>query len=389
MIAARVNNQLVDLQHSLTTDATVEWISTEHLDASRLLWHSSAHIMAAAVEDCFPGALAVTGPATFSGFFYDMLLPGGRTLNKADCQTVQQRAAELVRDSLPFERLQIPRAAAERLFAYNRFKISVINRLPPSAQISVYRCGEFVDLCSGPHIPHTGVVKALHVQGAAAAVSRGGTPEETTVQRIYGISFFSAQQEAEWRKRRDDAAARDHRTIGQAQQLWMHHKLSPGGAFFLPHGMRILTRLQSFLRSEYARRGYQEVDTPQVFARELWEQSGHWTHYQADMFGVVCGHDHAHSAIDSTSAVGTDEKLALKPMNCPSHCLIFDSVRRSYRELPMRVADFGALHRNESRAALSGLTRLRRFHQDDAHIFCAREQLFDEVLSSIRFLQHV
>jgi threonyl-tRNA synthetase len=179
----------------------------------------------------------------------------------------------------------------------------------------------------------------------------------------------------------------DHRQIGVQQQLWMQHPLSPGSAFFLPHGMRILSRLQGFLRGEYRRRGYDEVETPQLYAKELWETSGHWEHYHADMFGVACG---AHS-VDSepSSPESQKEHLALKPMNCPAHCLIFGSTLKSYRDLPIRVADFGALHRNEARGALTGLTRLRRFHQDDAHIFCTKEQLHDELVGCLQFLQFV
>ncbi|KAG8042186.1 hypothetical protein G9C98_000177, partial [Cotesia typhae] len=235
-----------------------------------------------------------------------------------------------------------------------------------------YRCGPLIDLCRGPHIRHTGKVKAIKVTKNSSTYWEGNANAET-LQRVYGISFPDPKQMKEWEKFQEEAAKRDHRKIGKEQELFFFHELSPGSCFFQPRGAHIYNTLVEFIRSEYKKRGFQEVVTPNIYNSKLWQTSGHWEHYADNMFSFEV----------------EKETFALKPMNCPGHCMIFDVRNRSWRELPLRMADFGVLHRNELSGALTGLTRVRRFQQDDAHIFCTHEQIRDEVLGALEFLRCV
>jgi threonyl-tRNA synthetase len=235
----------------------------------------------------------------------------------------------------------------------------------------VYRCGDFIDLCRGPHVPNTGRVKWIKCLSASASTGKlSGV--DIHLNRVYGISFPTIEEGKKWEERRAELERRDHRAIGQRQNLLMFSELSPGSAFFLPDGAFVYNRLLEFLREQYRLRGFQEVITPVLYQKKLWEISGHWDHYKRDMFFVE-----------------GEEAMGLKPMNCPSHCLIFDHASRSHRELPIRFADFGVLHRNEESGALSGLTRVRKFQQDDAHIFCREDQLQQELAACLDFLRVV
>ena len=245
-------------------------------------------------------------------------------------------------------------------------------KIPDGSSSTVYRCGPLIDLCLGPHIPNTSRVKAYTVYRNASSYWLGKAENEV-LQRVYGISFNDNKSLTEWQQWREEAKKRDHRLIGRNQELFFFHELSPGSCFFLPRGARIYNTLVTFIRAEYTKRGFQEVVTPNMYNTKLWERSGHWQNYQENMF--------------SFDVEG--EKFALKPMNCPGHCLMFGLRTRSHRELPLRLADFGVLHRNELSGALTGLTRVRRFQQDDAHIFCAPEQIKQEIEGAFDFLKHV
>eukprot|EP00850_Spirogloea_muscicola_P013987 SM000098S25067 [mRNA] locus=s98:80:6046:+ [translate_table: standard] len=309
------------------------------------------------------------------GFYYDAYY-GDTTLSEESFKAIEARAARAAKDKQPFERIEVTRQQALDIFSDNAFKVEIINELPEDMTITVYRCGPLVDLCRGPHIPSTGHVKAFAclkvrtLPKASASYWRGRADRES-LQRVYGISFPDSKRLKEYLLVLEEAKKRDHRTVGLAQELFFFHPLSPGSCFFLPHGARVYNRLQEFIRAEYRRRGYQEVITPNMFNMELWNISGHAANYKENMF-----------VFDVEK-----QEFGLKPMNCPGHCLLFAHRVRSYRELPLRLADFGVLHRNEFSGALSGLTRVRRFQQDDAHIFCTESQIEEEVGGCLDFLQ--
>ena len=409
----------------------VDFLYFNDPEGQSLFWHSSAHILGGAVEMLhFPqfdtealqhlksgealqnvdeASLAAQlegrtvpllddGPPLSSapgGFYYDFYIPSH--LGEDSFAKLQKLALKsLVKRNLPFERLEVSREFAKDLFSYNPFKIALINRIPGNEPVTLYRCGAFVDLCRGPHLPSTGMVSSFHVLRGSGAYYRGNNTNPY-LQRIYGISFPTEPQFESWKHAREEAERRDHRNIGKAQHLFMFHEYSPGSPFFLPHGTRIFNTLVNTMRSEYITRGYDEVITPLIFDKKLWQTSGHWQHYRENMFlikggddlealnqgGSVnkiatgCSHDHEHcehgeEEVDHFST-------GLKPMNCPGHCLTFKAEARSYRDLPVRFSDFSSLHRNEARGTLTGLTRVRRFHQDDAHIFCTLEQIEDEL----------
>ncbi|XP_053133348.1 threonine--tRNA ligase, mitochondrial isoform X5 [Hemicordylus capensis] len=256
--------------------------------------------------------------------------------------------------------------------AHNKFKLRIINQKVKSPTATVYRCGTLVDLCQGPHLRHTGEIVALKLLKNTSAYWHGD-PSREALQRVYGISFPSSKQLTAWVKAQEEGARSDHRHIGKSQELFFFHELSPGSCFFLPKGAHIYTTLMDFIKSEYLKRGFSEVITPNIYNSKLWEVSGHWQHYAENMFSFRV----------------EKETFALKPMNCPGHCLMFSHRPRSWRELPLRLADFGVLHRNEPSGSLTGLTRVRRFQQDDAHIFCAMDQLEGEINSCLDFLQAV
>ena len=259
------------------------------------------------------------------------------------------------------------------MFKDNKYKQHIIkDKIPDGSDTTVYRCGPLIDLCRGPHVPNTGRIKAFAIMKNSASYFLGNA-ENDSLQRVYGVSFPDKKLMDEHKKYLEEAAKRDHRKIGQEQDLFFFHELSPGSCFFLPHGTRIYNTLASFLRDEYWKRGYEEVITPNMYNSKLWEKSGHWQHYKDDMFTFEL----------------EKEQFALKPMNCPGHCLLFKHRERSYRELPWRVADFGVLHRNEASGALTGLTRVRRFQQDDTHIFCTQDQITQEIEGLFDFLRTV
>lgn len=279
---------------------------------------------------------------------------------------------KIAKEKQPFERLEMKKEDLLKMFEYNEFKQRILNEKVDTPTTTVYKCGSLIDLCRGPHVRHTGKVKALKITKNSSTYWEGKADAES-LQRVYGISFPDPKQLKEWEKLQEEAAKRDHRKIGREQELFFFHELSPGSCFFQPRGAHIYNTLMEFIRAEYRKRGFQEVITPNMYNSKLWQTSGHWQHYADDMFQLDI----------------EKEKFALKPMNCPGHCLMFDIRNRSWRELPLRMADFGVLHRNELSGALTGLTRVRRFQQDDAHIFCMPDQIKQEVNGCLDFLKHV
>lgn len=369
-VIAKVNKVVWDLDRPLEEDSTLELLKFEDEEAQAVYWHSSAHIMGEAMERVYGGCLCY-GPPIESGFYYDMYLEEG-CVSSNDFSSLETLCKKIIKEKQAFERLEVKKETLLEMFKYNKFKCRILNEKVNTPTTTVYRCGPLIDLCRGPHVRHTGKIKTLKIHKNSSTYWEGKADMET-LQRVYGISFPDPKMLKEWEKFQEEAKNRDHRKIGRDQELYFFHELSPGSCFFLPKGAYIYNTLMDFIRSEYRKRGFQEVVTPNIYNSRLWMTSGHWQHYSENMFSFEV----------------EKEQFALKPMNCPGHCLMFDHRPRSWRELPLRLADFGVLHRNELSGALTGLTRVRRFQQDDAHIFCAIEQIEDEIKGCLDFLRTV
>ncbi|XP_071112880.1 threonine--tRNA ligase 1, cytoplasmic-like isoform X1 [Haliotis cracherodii] len=369
-VIAKVNGELWDLDRPLEKDASLQLLKFDDPDGQYVFWHSSAHILGEAME-CHYGGHLCYGPPVENGFYYDMFLED-RQVSSNDFPCLEGVVKQVVKEKQPFERLEMKKEDLLKMFDYNKFKQRILNERVTTPTTTVYKCGPLIDLCRGPHVRHTGKVKAMKITKNSSTYWEGKADAES-LQRIYGISFPDNKQLKEWEHFQAEAAKRDHRKIGKEQELFFFHELSPGSCFFLPKGAFIYNTLVDFIKSEYLKRGFQEVVSPNIYNSKLWEVSGHWQHYAENMFSFEV----------------EKETFALKPMNCPGHCLMFDHRNRSWRELPLRMADFGVLHRNELSGALSGLTRVRRFQQDDAHIFCRFDQIKDEIQGCLDFLKHV
>ncbi|XP_075697820.1 threonine--tRNA ligase 1, cytoplasmic isoform X1 [Rhinoderma darwinii] len=369
-VIAKVNNVVWDLDRPLEEDCSVALLKFDDEEAQAVYWHSSAHIMGEAMERVYGGCLCY-GPPIESGFYYDMFLEDGG-VSSNDFTGLENLCKKIMKEKQQFERLEVSKETLLEMFKYNKFKCRILNEKVDTPTTTVYRCGPLIDLCRGPHVRHTGKIKAIKIHKNSSTYWEGKADMET-LQRIYGISFPDPKMLKEWEKFQEEAKNRDHRKIGRDQELFFFHELSPGSCFFLPKGSYVYNQLINFIREEYRKRGFQEVVTPNVYNSKLWQTSGHWQHYSENMFSFEV----------------EKEIFALKPMNCPGHCLMFDHRPRSWRELPLRMADFGVLHRNELSGALTGLTRVRRFQQDDAHIFCAMEQIEEEIKGCLHFLRSV
>lgn len=372
-VIARIDGDtLWDLERPLEKSVQLEFLDFEHPEGKKVYWHSSAHILGEACERRF-GCNLCNGPPTEEGFYYDMALPDQAAVEQSDKKPLETIVNSITKEKQVFQRLELSKEDLLEMFKTNKYKQHFINdRVPDGTSTTVYRNGPLIDLCRGPHVPHTGRIKQFMVGKNSSAYFLGDAKNDS-LQRIYGISFPDKDLMAAHKKFIEEAEKRDHRKIGKEQELFFFHEYSPGSCFFLPHGMIIYNTLQAFLRQQYWDRGYQEVGSPNMYNSELWKTSGHWQHYAEDMFTFDV----------------EKEKWALKPMNCPGHCLIFRHRERSYRELPIRMADFGILHRNEASGALSGLTRVRRFQQDDTHIFCTEDQITEEISALFDFLREV
>jgi len=356
---------------ALVGDCQLSILKFDDAEGRTVFWHSSAHLLGTALEQEY-GCHLTIGPALQQGFYYDCFMGTG-ALGETNFKDIEKAAQSVVKRKHPFQRLVLSKEQALEMFKYNPFKVSLISRkIPDGGQTTVYRSGPLVDLCMGPHLPHTGRIKAFSCW-KASATNWLGNVDNDPLQRVYGISFPDKAQLVQWREFQEQAKERDHRRLGLKHELFFFHQYSPGSAFWLPHGARIYNKLISFIRAEYWKRGYDEVVTPNVFNLQLWEQSGHAQLYKENMFTFDV----------------EGQEWGMKPMNCPGHCLAFDFRLRSWRELPIRMADFGVLHRNEVSGALTGLTRVRRFQQDDAHIFCREDQIKDEVMGALDFMRTV
>ncbi|SAM00894.1 hypothetical protein [Absidia glauca] len=370
-VIAKVDGEVWDLERPFEDSCKLELLDFDHPEGKRVFWHSSAHMLGEACERHYGCHLCI-GPPLEEGFYYEMGLKD-RVVSQNDYASLEKLVGMIGKEKQPFVRLEMTKANLLEMFKHNPYKVHIINdKIPDGTSTTVYRCGPLIDLCKGPHVPHTGRVKAMSVTKNSASYFLGDANNDS-LQRLYGISFPDKKQLTEYKKFIEEASKRDHRKIGREQELFFFHELSPGSAFMLPHGARIYNALMDMIKEQYRVRGFTEVITPNMFNLKLWNQSGHAAKYQENMFCLD---------VDK-------EKFALKPMNCPSHCLMFGHKERSYRDLPVRFADFGVLHRNEFSGALSGLTRVRRFQQDDAHIFCRQDQIDEEMTNCFEFMSHV
>lgn len=372
-VISKVNGELWDLMRPFISNANLEFLDFDHPEGKQVFWHSSAHVLGEACE-CHYGCHLSYGPPTEDGFFYDMSIKDGEgSVSQDDFGRLEEVSALVIRDKQEFVRLEMTKDELLQMFSYNKYKVRFISeKVPNGTSTTVYRCGPLIDLCRGPHVIDTGKIKAFKILKNSSSYFLGNA-ENDSLQRVYGISFPDKKLMAAHLKFLKEAAERDHRKIGRDQELFYFNEMSPGSAFWLPHGTKIYCALVDLIRNEYRQRGYDEVITPNMYNSKLWETSGHWVNYKDNMFQVDV----------------EKENFALKPMNCPGHCLLFKSRERSYRDLPWRIADFGVLHRNEYSGALSGLTRVRRFQQDDAHIFCQIDQVETEISGVFDFLRKI
>ncbi|WP_394822947.1 threonine--tRNA ligase [Pendulispora albinea] len=390
IVAVTVGGKVVDLHTPIeVTDPsalTLTPIRATDPKGLEVIRHSTAHVMADAVQRLFPGTKVTIGPAIEDGFYYDFDKPDG-PFTEEDLGKIEETMRAIVKEDTEFRREVIARDAAIRLFREmgETFKVDIIERRPEDEELTLYRHGkpesEWVDFCSGPHVPRTGLLKAVKLTSVAGAYWRGDE-RNPMLQRIYGTAFASQDALKEHLRAVEEAKARDHRKVGKELDLFLLDQASPAMPFFLPKGAFVYNRLVEYMRELYFRYGYEEVITPQAFDPKLFRTSGHLGHYNENMYRLWT-EDILDDMTEAERAKGYDtvaEKLraqsfALKPMNCPSHCVIFGSRKRSYRELPWRVADFGRLHRYERGGVIHGLSRVRSFCQDDAHIFCTEEQV--------------
>jgi threonyl-tRNA synthetase len=361
-LAAKVDERLVDTSYLIDRDSTVTLITARDPDGLEIIRHSTAHLLAHAVKQLFPSAQVTIGPVIENGFYYDFAFE--RSFTPEDLAAIEQRMSELAARAIAVERQEMARDEAVALFRGmgEEYKAEIIAGIPAGEVISLYRQGDFIDLCRGPHVPHTGHLKAFKLMKVAGAYWRGDSNNEM-LQRIYGTAWADGRTLNAYLHRLEEAEKRDHRRIGKALDLFHVQEEAPGMVFWHDNGWRVYVTVQNYIRQLLREHGYQEVHTPQVVDRSLWEKSGHW-----DKFG------------DEIFVTHSEERdFALKPMNCPCHIQIYNQGLKSYRDLPLRMAEFGSCHRNELSGALHGLMRVRNFVQDDAHIFCTEEQIQGEV----------
>jgi len=369
-LAGRVNGELMDASYIMREDASLAIVTSRDDEALELFRHDAAHVMAQAVQELFPGTQVTIGPAIEDGFYYDFARDEAFT--PADLNKIEQKMHEIVKRDLPIQREVMDRAEAIKVFAGmgEDYKVEIIEDIiPEGEEVSIYRQGDWFDVCRGPHLPSTGKLgKAFKLMKLAGAYWRGNSDNEM-LQRIYGTAWTDKKALNAYLHRLEEAEKRDHRKIAKKMDLFHLQEQAPGMVYWHDKGWRIYQVVESYIRAKLRQHDYQEVHTPQIIDRSLWEKSGHWEKFHDDMF--------------TTSS--ENREYAIKPMNCPAHIQIFNQGLKSYRDLPLRLAEFGSCHRNEPSGTLHGLMRLRNFVQDDAHIFCTEDQIQDEVVPRTRF----
>ncbi|MCI4352967.1 MAG: threonine--tRNA ligase [Thermoplasmata archaeon] len=366
-LAAILDGELIDLAHPLTHAGVLAPLLPDDKAGREVLQHSAAHLVAKAVTELIPDALPTDGPPTDEGFYYDFEM---RPLTADELPALEAKIRETVRRKDRFERSEISKTEAEALFRHNPHKLGYIAKVPDGRPVSIYRTGTFTDLCRGPHVPDAGWLEGIHILGFSAVIP-GTVSSGGAFQRVRGVAFPTRAELETYLKRRTEAEARDHRILGPRLELFTFSDEIPGFPFWNPKGMIVVRELEAFVREHLAEAGYSEIRTPLIYPQSIYETSGHWEHYRENMFLTT---------VD-------DRTFGLKPMNCPGAMLVFRSRSRSYRELPMRLAEFAPLHRLEASGTIHGLTRAREFVQDDAHVFVTEEQIPAEIRTLIEWVQ--
>ena len=369
--AAKVNGEVCDLRTPLNQDCALEILTFEDEGGKHAFWHTAAHVMAQAVQHLFPGAHFGIGPALENGWYYD--IKADRTLTPSDFAAIEAEMKAIVKADLPLEKRTITVEEGRQIFAGQTYKLELLEEYAEKGwELTVYQQGDFTDLCAGPHLMSTGAIKAVKLSKVAAAYWRADASRDS-LDRLYGIAFPKASQLEEYLHMLEEAAKRDHRRLGKELELFTLLEEGPGFPFFLPKGMVLKNTLIDFWRQIHHEAGYQEISTPMILNRSLWERSGHWDHYKNNMYTTV---------IDDTD-------FAIKPMNCPGGMLVYQTQPRSYRDLPLRMGELGLVHRHELSGALHGLMRVRCFTQDDAHIFMTPDQIKDEIKGVVKLIDQV
>jgi threonyl-tRNA synthetase len=368
-VACQVNERLTDMDRPIMESSSIKLLTLKEQAGLEIMRHSCAHILAQAVKRLYPQAQQTIGPVIENGFMFDF---DNLEIADDDLSKIEEEMKRIVKEKIPTKRIDyVDKQEAIADYADNPYKLELIEEHAAKG-LSTYEQADYKDLCRGPHTPHTGFCEAFKLTKVTKAYWRGDAKNKQ-LTRIYGLAFAKKAELEEHLKMLEEAEKRDHRKLGRELGLFMFHEYSPGAPFFLPKGTIIYQELLSLIRDEYKKRNYLEVITPLVYDKQLWEISGHWEHYQDNMFLTTV----------------EDREFGMKPMNCPSHVLIYKNSTRSYRDLPLRIADFAALHRNEMSGTLTGLTRVRKFSQDDAHIFCTPEQLEDELHAVMDFVKFI
>lgn len=372
VVAGKVNDQLYDLSQCIMEDAAITLITKESIEGLEVLRHTTAHVLGQAVKRLYDDSKLGIGPVIEHGFYYDFQSDTSITSN--DLVMIEKKMQAIIEEDLKIERIEVTYGEAEELFEKRGelFKLELLKDIPADEKISLYKQGEFIDLCRGPHLPSTGWIKAFKLTQVSGAYWRGDSDNQV-MQRIYGISFLKKKDLEQHLYFLEEAEKRDHRKLGKQLELFMFSEEAPGMPFYLPNGQIIRTELENFSRALQTKAGYAEVRTPFMMNQRLWEQSGHWDHYHENMY---------FSEVENA-------KFAMKPMNCPGHMLIFKNSLHSYRDLPIRMAEFGQVHRHEFSGALNGLLRVRTFCQDDAHIFVRHNQIKSEIKQVINLIDEV
>jgi len=371
-LAGVVNDNMVDTSYLITSDVKLRLVTDKDDLALEIIRHSTAHLLAQAVKQLYPSAQVTIGPVIDNGFYYDFSFE--RPFTPEDLAKIEKKMSDLVSQNLVVERQEISREGAIEYFLSigEKYKAEIVSSIPAGQTISLYKQGDFIDLCRGPHVPSTAKLKAFKLMKVAGAYWRGKSENEM-LQRIYGTAWRTKEELAQYVHMLEEAEKRDHRKIGRQLDLFHLQEEAPGMIFWHPKGWALWQVIEQYMRKMYIKHGYQEVKTPQIVDRSLWEKSGHWDKFKDDMFSLTAD----------------DREYAIKPMNCPCHIQIFKQGLTSYRELPIRLAEFGSCHRNEASGALHGIMRTRNFTQDDAHIFCAENQIEQEVMNFIDMLFEV
>ncbi|MFZ9505967.1 MAG: threonine--tRNA ligase [Burkholderiaceae bacterium] len=371
-LAGRIEGRLVDTSHRIESDATLSIVTDREPDGVDIIRHSTAHLLAYAVKELFPDAQVTIGPVIENGFYYDFSYK--RPFTPEDLQAIEAKMAELAKKDEAVSREVWQRDDAVRYFESigEKYKAEIISSIPASEPIGLYREGNFIDLCRGPHVPSTGKLKVFKLMKLAGAYWRGDSRNEM-LQRIYGTAWAKKEDQDAYLHMLEEAERRDHRKLGRELDLFHMQDNAPGMVFWHPRGWTLWQQVEQYMRRVYQDNGYQEVRCPQILDRSLWERSGHWENYKDNMF--------------TTASENRD--YAVKPMNCPGHVQVYNSALRSYRDLPLRYGEFGNCHRNEPSGALHGIMRVRGFVQDDGHIFCTEEQILDECVAYTELLHQV